>query len=316
MADENEIIDAETLKKLASQMNYDHSCVEINSADQDTDAKAFEGTVRVYQSSFGASISVSDVTPLSDQKHGGIIPRSFNILYLRCGNMQASPGFSFEAPQLDPGKVASISISKDLEMSTIMQAGHRTQVVNIHAQPEHILDEDLADQVFNATSSDQADVAVLSARLQTLAGDIFGGQFKGHMGQLLAESFAFELFVRALQGRVQSQSSGTKLDMEDTKKMHVVRDLVSSDPGAPHTLASLATAAGVSVSSLKSKFPLLTGKPVFQFLRDTRLEVAHAKIQQDGWSVSAAAEYVGYAHPENFSKAFRRRFGVSPSAVG
>lgn len=316
MADQNDVISAEAIKDLAGQMNYEHDCAEVNGRAQENHSAAFEGTINVYHSSFGASISVSDVIPLKDQQHDGVIPRSFNILYLRRGNMRARSGLPFEAPNLDPGSVASISISTEQLMSTTMQVGSTTQAVNIHAQPEHILDEELAAQVFEATKTSRVDVRILSARLKTLADDIFSGDYQGHMSQLLVESFAFELFARSLQDRLQSQASTSRLDLDDDKKMSLVRDLLISEPGAQHSLASLASVAGVSVSSLKSKFPLLTGKPVFQFLRDTRLEIAHSKIQKDGWSVSAAAEFVGYAHAENFSAAFRKRFGVTPSSIG
>ncbi|MEO1305750.1 MAG: AraC family transcriptional regulator [Pseudomonadota bacterium] len=315
MADQDEIIDAETVENLASQMNYEHSFEELNGTDQKPDAQAFEGNISVYQSSFGASLSVSDVSPLSDQKHSGIVPRSFNVLYLRCGNMEARADLPFDSPILNPGQTASISICENRMMATTMFAGQRTQAVNIHAQPENILDEELAAKVFDATTTDRAETRVLSARLKALADDIFSGDYEGHMGQLLVESFAFELFARSLQHRIQGNTSNSKLDLESSKKMSAVRDVLISEPGAPHTLASLANTAGVSVSSLKSKFPLLTGQPVFQFLRDTRLEIAYIKIQQDGWSVASAAKFVGYAHPENFSAAFRKRFGISPSAI-
>ena len=75
----------------------------------------------------------------------------------------------------------------------------------------------------------------------------------------------------------------------------------------------LAREAGVSVTTLKTKFNAVFGQSVAAFLRDTRLATARVGIAEKGWTISQAAYLVGYKHQSSFSVAFRRKYGIWPS---
>ena len=77
----------------------------------------------------------------------------------------------------------------------------------------------------------------------------------------------------------------------------------------------LARDAGVSVTTLKTKFNAAFGQSVVAFLRDVRLERAREGIVGEGWTVSQAAYLVGYKHQSSFSTAFHRKFGIWPSEL-
>ncbi|PLV54487.1 helix-turn-helix transcriptional regulator [Erwinia sp. B116] len=97
-------------------------------------------------------------------------------------------------------------------------------------------------------------------------------------------------------------------------RLEQVRQLIAASPEQPHTLAELARAAAMSPSSLRSKFRQAYGDSVFNYLRDCRLAQARRYLQQ-GHSVQQAAWMSGYQHASNFATAFRRRYGVAPSAL-
>ncbi|GAA0473913.1 MULTISPECIES: helix-turn-helix transcriptional regulator [Tatumella] len=95
-------------------------------------------------------------------------------------------------------------------------------------------------------------------------------------------------------------------------RLEVVRQLLASSPEKNHSLESLAKTAAMSSSSLRTKFRQAYGDSVFNYLRDCRLALARRYLQQ-GYSVQQAAWMSGYQHATNFSTAFRRRYGISPS---
>ncbi|MEM9316614.1 MAG: AraC family transcriptional regulator, partial [Pseudomonadota bacterium] len=101
----------------------------------------------------------------------------------------------------------------------------------------------------------------------------------------------------------------------DLMALERVREAIHAAPYRDFTLQQLASDAGMSLSSLKAKFPKAFGQTVFAYLRGVRLDYARDRIVHDGWTVSEAAHFVGYRHVGNFSKAFRIRFGVTPLEV-
>ncbi|HSD36271.1 MAG TPA: AraC family transcriptional regulator [Rhodocyclaceae bacterium] len=80
-------------------------------------------------------------------------------------------------------------------------------------------------------------------------------------------------------------------------------------------LATIARHAGLNASSLQQQFHAIQGMSIFAYQRSRRLDAARAALTHDGVSVTRAAELAGYSSAANFATAFRRRFGVSPSAA-
>ncbi|MCA9620213.1 MAG: AraC family transcriptional regulator [Myxococcales bacterium] len=77
-------------------------------------------------------------------------------------------------------------------------------------------------------------------------------------------------------------------------------------------VASIAKAAAVSSSGLHTRFKEVTAQSPMQFVKRLRLEHARGLIAS-GNSVTDAAFRVGYVSPSQFSRDFRRHFGVPPS---
>lgn len=127
------------------------------------------------------------------------------------------------------------------------------------------------------------------------------------VSQLMLEGLLMQLLAQQLLV-APSLPPGEQIRLEQ------VRQLIAASPEQPHTLAELARAAAMSPSSLRSKFRQAYGDSVFNYLRDCRLAQARRYLQQ-GHSVQQAAWMSGYQHASNFATAFRRRYGVAPSAL-
>ena len=78
------------------------------------------------------------------------------------------------------------------------------------------------------------------------------------------------------------------------------------------TIDLLANEACMSVSSFHRSFRKVTGSSPLQYLKKVRLNRARSLIVHDGLRTGTAAFEVGYESASQFSREFRRYFGVTP----
>ncbi|WMC12251.1 AraC family transcriptional regulator [Oceanimonas pelagia] len=76
----------------------------------------------------------------------------------------------------------------------------------------------------------------------------------------------------------------------------------------------LAALAGMSTSSFHRHFRQATGSPPLQYLKKLRLTRARELLQDKDVKVKQAAAEVGYESPTQFSREFKRYFGVPPQS--
>jgi AraC-like DNA-binding protein len=88
--------------------------------------------------------------------------------------------------------------------------------------------------------------------------------------------------------------------------------LIHNSPAHPWTLASLATAIGVSRAALARRFHALVGEPPMTFLTGWRLTLAADLLREPGATVGSVAPQVGYGSAFALSTAFKRVRGISP----
>ncbi len=83
----------------------------------------------------------------------------------------------------------------------------------------------------------------------------------------------------------------------------------------PPNLDRLARMVGTNRRRLNEAFQALCGQPVFGWLREERLRQANIQVSGTKTPFSVLSNALGYSTPANFSKAFRQRFGSSPSEM-
>jgi len=78
-------------------------------------------------------------------------------------------------------------------------------------------------------------------------------------------------------------------------------------------VATIAKSAGVSSSRLQHIFKDVTALSPIQYLKKVRLHRARMMMLSEGLNAGEAAYRVGYGSPSQFSREFKRQFGMSPS---
>ncbi|MFB4292002.1 helix-turn-helix domain-containing protein [Nonomuraea sp. ATR24] len=90
--------------------------------------------------------------------------------------------------------------------------------------------------------------------------------------------------------------------------------LIAAEPGAPHTVGSLARAVALSPSRFAHLFAEETGRSPMRAVREARLRHAAMLLEATDLDVGRVAAASGFVSPFHFSRAFRREHGVPPRA--
>lgn len=100
----------------------------------------------------------------------------------------------------------------------------------------------------------------------------------------------------------------------DEDKLHKVRKYIKYNYMHPLRVEALAHTAGFERSYLYRIFKARYGVSVKDYITKTRMENAK-KLLADGYTVCESARLVGYEDEFNFSKAFKKYYGTSPSLI-
>jgi len=140
--------------------------------------------------------------------------------------------------------------------------------------------------------------------------------YRGALKRLYLEAKALELIVPKMapsKGPASKRAvSAASIDKRDADLIRETELLLRDNLENPPSLPELARRAGVNKNKLNQGFRKIFGTSVFEHLRILRLERARDLLVNEHKSVTEVAYEVGYTHPENFTRAFKRHFCTSP----
>lgn len=91
-------------------------------------------------------------------------------------------------------------------------------------------------------------------------------------------------------------------------------DQIIENPGADHTVDSLANAAAMSRSSFVEHFTLVFGRPPMHLLHHVRMQRATQLLKHGVLSIEDVARSCGFSSRSHFSNAFKKHTGLAPAA--
>lgn len=144
-----------------------------------------------------------------------------------------------------------------------------------------------------------------------------GAAFNRGLHALHVESRALDIVTDAFRtvfGRG-GQGAAGPLNPTDRRRLSRVHDRLADSTGPLPSIGALAREAGVSPNTLQRLFRATYGMSVFEWIRIDRLERARLQLERDHASIAQIAFEAGYLSAANFSTAFKRRFGLAPSAL-
>lgn len=131
--------------------------------------------------------------------------------------------------------------------------------------------------------------------------------------RILGRQRVREIVYRVLQG--EQGGSLRALASRDDHFARIARVLrhVHADFASQFSVEELARKAGMSLAAFHHYFKLVTTCSPLQYLKRIRLDHAKRLMAHEGYNASTAARAVGYESPSQFSREFKRLYGVTPA---
>jgi AraC family transcriptional regulator, activator of mtrCDE len=156
------------------------------------------------------------------------------------------------------------------------------------------------------TAADQLDHKLKSAMEELIAQEVGSGA----MSTALLKQVLITLLRRSLVSA--DRWAQRFVALGDPKIARAFSDMVAR-PGAPHTVQTLADAAGLSRSSFMARFTDALGDSPMTVLRQLRMRRAQALLSAGNLTTDQVAAAVGYASRSSFHRAFQKAYGKEPS---
>lgn len=161
-------------------------------------------------------------------------------------------------------------------------------------------------------------VCRFSSAMQTPIQQILNCPYQGLIKHLYIESKAIELIalhLEELSPEDENRLQSSALSKETIDQIYHAKEILLSHFHSPPSLMQLARQVGLNDCTLKRGFRQVFGTTAFGCLHQYRMEQAHLLLQGGELSVTKVSEAVGYASLGSFNTAFKKRFGLNPSAI-
>jgi AraC-like DNA-binding protein len=126
------------------------------------------------------------------------------------------------------------------------------------------------------------------------------------------------LYKREILWRLMTGEQGDivrQLGLADSSLSHIARAVrwIRENYTRPFRVEEVAQLSGMSVSAFHRNFQVVTSMSPIQFQKHIRLQAARLLLTNRPNDVTGVGQRVGYDSPSQFSREYRRQFGVPPS---
>ncbi|MEH2088171.1 MAG: AraC family transcriptional regulator [Nostoc sp.] len=171
--------------------------------------------------------------------------------------------------------------------------------------------------LFGAKNAPNYELRTTTPVMQSVLYQILNCPYRNFIREIYLQSKALELVALWLAQELdyrQVNQSKVKLSPDDIERIYYAKDILITNLLHPPTLLELARRVAVNERKLKEGFRQIFGTTVFGYLNDYRMEQAKQILTEQKLTVAQVAHAVGYSHLSHFAAAFRKKFGVNPSA--
>ena len=131
--------------------------------------------------------------------------------------------------------------------------------------------------------------------------------------RILGPGAVWEILYHVLKGEQGAFLRSIVLRNGGSKSIKRVVRYLQENYNKQHNINSIARYAGMSKSTLQHVFKRFVDQSPIQYLKKIRLHQARLMIVGKGYNASDAAHEVGYNSTSQFSREFKRLFGLPPS---
>ncbi|MBD2845345.1 helix-turn-helix transcriptional regulator [Paenibacillus sp. IB182496] len=204
---------------------------------------------------------------------------------------------------------------QDMTERSLFEAGIRYTGASLTIRPERLA-------AYGAPELDPSRLQPhsfgMTADMRLILEQVAGCAMTGRLREMYLEAKLSEMLALSLAGpgrAVAGHGARGELSRTDLARLQEARDILDARFAAPPGLAELARSVQLNEYKLKRGFKQVFGKPVYAYVLDKRMMAARRMLEVEGVTVREAAERVGYANSQHFSRAFQRAFHCNPSSL-
>ncbi len=154
---------------------------------------------------------------------------------------------------------------------------------------------------------------IMTPEMQAIVDSLFNIKYEGKTKMMFFRSQITTLLSHFF-GQLANLST-KKIKTPEREKLNQAKDILLENIDNPPSLSEISKQIGLNTFKLKKDFKAFFGVPVFKYLQNERLTLAHKMIRNQDATVQEAAWHVGYDSLSSFSNAFEKKFGYRPSQI-
>lgn len=207
--------------------------------------------------------------------------------------------------------VHSVSAARPLQCLVIATA--TKTIGNLPNQEGELFGEMLNQLVNPSDNYVEGPSFIMTPEMQSIVDSVFNIQYQGKTKMMF-----FRSQITALLSHFFGQLASLKterINNAEREKLNLAKKILLNNIDNPPSLDEIAKQIGFNTFKLKKEFKAFFGVPVFKYLQNERLSLAHRIIRDQEATVQEAAWHVGYDSLSSFSNAFEKKFGYRPSQI-
>ncbi|NOW44931.1 AraC-like DNA-binding protein [Novosphingobium sp. SG751A] len=175
----------------------------------------------------------------------------------------------------------------------------------------------LPKKLFEAITQQTGEPSILnmafSISMRKSCQEIASCTFAGQLRTKYLEGLALQLLCDALSQLAGDEpDNGLDLAERDLRAIHQAHSILTETFCNPPSVSCLARRVGINRTKLQSAFKAIYATTLQDFCIERRMELGRKLLEETDEPVARIAELAGYGHPNNFSSAFKRVYGLSP----
>ena len=157
----------------------------------------------------------------------------------------------------------------------------------------------------------------IDSPIQQVIQQIVNCKYRDDLKKLFLLSKSIELLVLCADAYNSSEQKKEPYikNSTDKEKIVAVRDLIIERVHCPPSLSEIAKSVGLNEYKLKKGFKETFNNTIFGYLTDQRLQLAHQYLLDTEQTAAEISSQLGYATPQHFNNAFKKKFGITPYLV-
>ncbi len=156
----------------------------------------------------------------------------------------------------------------------------------------------------------------ITPKMKALIAELKMTPYSGQMKRLFFEAKLIELLLaQATVFDTYLEHLPAQLHPADKERLYEAKMQLDQHPEEYCSIVQLARLVGINQKKLKQGFKMLFGCTVFAYISDLKMSRAKSLLLDSKMSVGEVAEYTGYKNQQHFTVAFKKKYGMLPSAL-